>query len=71
MEIKLNQLSKAEGFETGIVSSESKKVLDIAIINGFDIHERDPKYSTSHVPKSDVYTYIASEIYGDKSNSIV
>ena len=65
LEIKLNQLSKAEGFETVIVSSESKKVLDIAVANGFDIHERDPKYSTSHVPMSDVYTYIASEIYGD------
>ena len=65
LEVKLNQLSKAEGFESVIVSSESKKVLDIALANGFDIHERDPKYSTSHIPMSDVYTYIASEIHGD------
>jgi len=65
LEVKLDQLSKAEGFETVIVSSESKTVLEIAFANGFDIHERDPKYSTSDVPMSDVYSYIASEIHGD------
>ena len=62
LEVKLNQLSKAKGFERIIVSSESEKVLNIAIANGFDIHKRDPKYSTSHIPMSDVYSYIASEI---------
>ena len=65
LEVKLNQLSKAKGFERIIVSSESEKVLNIAIANGFDIHKRDPKYSTSHIPMSDVYSYIASEIEGD------
>ena len=65
LEVKLNKLSKAKGFERIIVSSESEKVLNIAIANGFDIHKRDPKYSTSHIPMSDVYSYIASEIEGD------
>jgi CMP-N-acetylneuraminic acid synthetase len=64
-ELKLQQLSNAKGFEKIIVSSESEKVLNIALENGFDIHKRDPKYSTSHVPMSDVYSYIASEIEGD------
>jgi CMP-N-acetylneuraminic acid synthetase len=65
LEVKLEQLSRAKGFDKLIVSSESQKVLDIAIAKGFDIHERDPKYSTSHVPMSEVYSYIASEIEGD------
>jgi len=64
-ELKLDQLSQASGFDKIIVSSESKKVLDIAIANGFGVHERDPKYSTSEVPMSEVYSYIASEIEGD------
>jgi len=64
-ELKLDQLSQAKGFDKIIVSSESKKVLDIARSNGFDIHGRDPKYSTSEVPMSEVYSYIASEIEGD------
>jgi len=64
-ELKLNQLSQAKGFEKIIVSSESKKVLSMAIANGFEVHERDPKYSTSEVPMSEVYSYIASEIDGD------
>ncbi len=65
LEVKLDQLSRAEGFDKLIVSSESPKVLDIAIANGFDIHERDPKYSTSDIPMSEVYSFIASEIEGD------
>jgi CMP-N-acetylneuraminic acid synthetase len=65
LELKLKQLSTAEGFEKIIVSSENQKVLKIALDNGFDIHERDPKYSTSEVPMSDVYSYIASEIDGE------
>ncbi len=65
LEVKLSQLSKANGFEKIIVSSESSKVLDIALENGYEIHKRDPKYSTSHIPMSDVYSYIASEIDGD------
>lgn len=64
-ELKLSQLSKAKGFKKIIVSSENDNVLSIARENGFSIHERDPKYSTSEIPMSEVYSYIASEIEGE------
>lgn len=64
-ELKLSQLSKAEGFDEIIISSEEDMILSIASEQGFGIHERDPKYSTSDVPMSDVYSYIASEIPGE------
>ena len=64
-ELKLSQLSKATGFDEIIVSSEDDVILSIAKENGFGIHERDPKYSTSDIPMSDVYSYIASEIQGE------
>lgn len=64
-ELKLEQLSKAEGFEKIIISSEVDEILLIAEEKGFDVHERDPKYSTSHVPMSEVFSYIASEIEGE------
>jgi len=65
LEVKLNQLKDAKGFENIIVSSEDDEVLNIAKKHGFSTHIRDPKYSTSEVPMSDVYSYIASEIEGD------
>ena len=61
-ELKLSQLSKAKGFDEIIVSSEDDEILSMAKENGFGTHERDPKYSTSDIPMSDVYSYIASEI---------
>lgn len=64
-ELKLEQLSTVNGFKKIIVSSESNEVINIARSNGFEVHERDPKYSTSEVPMSDVYSFIASEIEGD------
>jgi N-acylneuraminate cytidylyltransferase len=65
LQVKLDQLVNAKGFDKIIVSSESEEVIDIASSNGFEVHKRDPKYSTSHVPMSEVYSYIASEIEGD------
>lgn len=65
LEVKLSQLKEAEGFEDLIVSSEDRDVLRVAEKNGFNVHIRDPKYSTSDVPMSDVYSYIASEIGGE------
>tara|TARA_Y100000748_G_C15413718_1_gene456507 strand:- start:71 stop:736 length:666 start_codon:yes stop_codon:yes gene_type:complete len=65
LEVKLNQLKDTKGFEDLIVSSEDDEVLQIAKKHGFSIHTRDPKYSTSDVPMSDVYSHIASEIKGD------
>jgi len=63
-ELKLSQLSKAEGFDDIIVSSEEDKILSIAKSFGFSTHERNPIFSTSDVPMSDVYSNIASEING-------
>ena len=65
MELKLEQLSRTKNFSSIIVSSEDSKILKTAKEKGYETHHRDPKYSTSDVPMSDVYTYIASEISGD------
>lgn len=62
LNLKLKQLKKTKNFKSMIVSSESKYVLEIAKKNGYEIHLRDPYYSTSHVPMSEVYSYIASEV---------
>ena len=64
-ELKLKQLQKARGFSAKIVSSEDEKILDTAKKYGFETHERNPKYSTSDVPMSDVYSNIASEVTGE------
>ena len=61
-ELKLKQLKKAKKFKSIIVSSENKKVLKIAERHGYETHLRDPYYSTSEVPMSEVYSYIASEV---------
>ncbi len=61
-ELKLSQLKKTTKFKSFIVSSENKKVLRIAEKKGFQTHLRDPYYSTSKVPMSEVYSYIASSI---------
>jgi len=64
-ELKLRQLKGVKGFSNIIVSSEDEGVRKIAIDSGYDVHHRDPKYSTSTVPMSEVYSYIASEIKGE------
>lgn len=61
-ELKLNQLKKTKNFKRFIVSSEDKKILNIAKKKGFDTHLRDPYFSTNQVPMSEVYSNIASEI---------
>ena len=65
LELKLKQLKKTKNFKSIIVSSESKQVLKIAEKNGYEVHERDPYYSTSRVPMSEVYSHIASELRGE------
>jgi CMP-N-acetylneuraminic acid synthetase len=61
-ELKLNQLKKTKNFKEFVVSSEDKKILNIAKKKGFLIHYRDSYYSTSKVPMSEVYSYIASAV---------
>tara|TARA_B100001057_G_scaffold491416_1_gene581601 strand:+ start:899 stop:1582 length:684 start_codon:yes stop_codon:yes gene_type:complete len=65
LEIKLNQLKKTKCFEKIIVSSESEKILKIARKYKFKTHKRNPYFSTSKVPMSEVYRNIASEISGE------
>lgn len=61
-ELKLKQLKKVKNFKYIVVSSEDKKILSIAKKRGFKTHLRDPYYSTSLVPMSEVYSYIGSAI---------
>lgn len=60
--LKLKQLKKTQCFKKFLISSESEKVLNIAKKLDFEVHKRDPYYSTSHVPMSEVYSYISSAV---------
>tara|TARA_Y100000992_G_C21232791_1_gene476346 strand:+ start:303 stop:962 length:660 start_codon:yes stop_codon:yes gene_type:complete len=64
-ELKLKQLAKTKSFDDFYVSSESKSILETARSKGFKTHLRDPYYSTSKVPMSEVYKYVASSIKAD------
>jgi len=64
-ELKLKQLKKTKNFKKFVVSSEDKYILNIAKKKGFATHQRDPYYSTSKVPMSEVYSYIASSVDAD------
>ena len=64
-ELKLEQLQKTKFFDNFYVSSESESILKKAKLKGFKTHLRDPYYSTSKVPMSEVYEYIASAIDAD------
>ena len=61
LELKLKQLQSVDGADKIVVSSEDPTVLDLAKKYNVELHLRDPFYSTSHVPMSSVYTYLASE----------
>jgi CMP-N-acetylneuraminic acid synthetase len=62
LDLKLEQLKRVKGLDRIVVSSEDKTVLNMARDMGVELHVRDPKYSTNHVPMSEVYTYLASEM---------
>lgn len=61
LEVKLAQLEEVTSLKKVIVSSEDEEVLDLAKSFDVELHKRDPSYSTSDVPMSDVYTYLANE----------
>lgn len=64
LELKLKQLIKSNSVDKIIVSSESSDALDIArSFNEVDIHQRDPRYSSNHIPMSEVYSYLASDMH--------
>ena len=64
-ELKLKQISTLKCFDRLIVSTEDSDLKKIAQGYGFEIHNRDKKFSTSDIPMSDVYKNIASEIAGE------
>lgn len=64
-ELKLKQLRKTKFFDDFYVSSESEEILKKANSKGFKTHLRDPYFSTSKVPMSEVYKYVASAIEAD------
>jgi CMP-N-acetylneuraminic acid synthetase len=64
-ELKLSQLKGVVGFSDLVVSSEDPTILETAQKAGCSIHERDPKYSTSKVAMSEVYSAIGSEVHGE------
>jgi len=62
-EHKFKQLRNVP-FDEILVSSESKDVLQVARKYGFETHNRDPHYSTSEIPMSEVYKTLASVASG-------
>lgn len=60
LELKISQLKKTNCFADILVSSESTEIIEIAKSYGVSTHLRDPYYSTSHVPMSEVYSHLAS-----------
>jgi len=65
LELKLSQIKKVKELSSIVVSSEDKDIIAIAKNNGLEIHQRNPYFSTSFVPMSEVYSNIASEISGE------
>ncbi len=61
-ELKLKQLSKTTQFKNFIISSESNKVLNIALKYGFKTHLRDKYFSTNNVPMSEVYSNLGKQV---------
>lgn len=65
LEIKLQQLESSCVFKEILVSSESDEVLAKVRPFNVSVHKRDPYYSTSEVPMSEVYEYLASQVKTD------
>ena len=64
-DLKIHQLKNVQGFSKIIVSSEDEFVIEKSLQFGVEVHHRDPMYSTSDIPMSEVYSYIASEVSGE------
>ena len=63
--LKLTHLKKVNNLDEIVVSSENKEILDYVDSQGFKTHKRDKYYSTSQVPMSEVYRYLAAELGSD------
>ena len=65
LELKLKQIISVKSLDKIYVSSENEEVLKIAQKFNVETHVRNPKYSTSKIPMSEVYSYLASECVGE------
>lgn len=63
--LKLTHLKKVNNLDEIVVSSENEEILDYVDSQGFKAHKRDKYYSTSQVPMSEVYRYLAAELGSD------
>ena len=63
--LKLTHLKKVNNLDEIVVSSENEEILDYVDGQGFKTHKRDKYYSTSQVPMSEVYRYLAAELGSD------
>lgn len=62
LEVKLKQVIESEAFGRILVSSEDDEILAVCERAGVSTHKRDAYYSTSEVPMSEVYQYLAREV---------
>ena len=72
-ELKLSQLQKVKGHKglvDIVISSEDPYILETSRRFGFSVHDRDPKFSTSQIPMSDVYSHIGMEVSADHVASV-
>lgn len=65
LKLKLEQMKELRGVSDIVVSSEDDSVLKTAEQYGVRAHKRDPYYSTSQVPMSEVYSYLARQFDHD------
>lgn len=62
LDLKLHQISQVKALDQIVVSSEDSTALKMAEKHGVTLHHREPFYSQSTVPMSEVYSYLASEV---------
>mgnify|MGYP001180203646 CR=1 FL=1 len=62
LDIKIQQLKKSKIFKNILVSSESDLILNHCKKYKVKLQKRDPYFSTSEVPMSEVYVYLAKKI---------
>jgi N-acylneuraminate cytidylyltransferase len=62
LQLKIEQLKESEAFDEIVVSSESEKILGIAVGCGATPWERNPSLSRPETPMSEVYEALADRI---------
>jgi len=59
LEIKLRQLMRVPGIDEIVVSTDCKKMFEIATSRGASAYVRDKKFSSDNVPMNHVYEHLA------------